>query len=81
MRKLMKTTTNRTNCYDCGEPIVWGMPVSTGNGNVEETFYIDSLKVIERSFEGGHTYALHKNNQVFATVCRPCKMTKNKKTN
>ena len=59
-------------CIDCGEPITWGKPMSTGNGNVFETFQIDNIKVNGRSFVGGHAYSFHKNDKVFATVCRGC---------
>jgi len=59
-------------CVECDSPITWGKPLATGNGNVHETFEMDGVKVIGRSFEGGHAYSFHKNDKVFATVCRGC---------
>ena len=84
--KRIKTTWNADdNCHDCGQSIVWGKPMSTGNGSVTEEFEIDNVKVIGNSYEGGHTYALKKNGNVFATVCRACivhfEMMKDKRIN
>jgi len=74
------------SCHRCDEPISWGKPLATGNGNVDEIFHIDfGLKVVSKSYEGGQTLSLQKGNNVFATICRPCivhfEMTKDKKTN
>ena len=59
-------------CLECNAPITWGKPLDTGNGNVGETFQIDSMDIVRRAYEGGQTYSLKENGNVFSTVCCAC---------
>ncbi len=59
-------------CLECNAPITWGKPLDTGNGNVGETFQIDSMDIVRRAYDGGQTYSLKENSNVLSTVCSAC---------